>query len=219
MRLTQPVTEEVMVASWLKAEYDSERFSKPISRYLGRHAIDNSFITHPDLTDYEGNAWRRSLLQRNLSRGILKRFPWQSTRWLKLELESREEIGRLYTNPGMVWLSLTEGKRELAVAADFIVRVPKNKDPHSHVLGIQKRIGESDPLEPPILITASDSLDRPVGILEGHLRLVAYYLSDQTSFPLECIVGISPQIASWHHSEDTLESIRNNFMWHGKESA
>lgn len=218
MKLGKPTTQEAMVASWLRAECDSPRFAKPIKNAVARGAIKQTLITNPDLASTDDNAQRLALLRR-VSRDNLRRFPWQSMRWHQLQLESKNEVGQLYTNPGMVWLAISHGTRQLSRAAEFIASIPETHDPHSHVLAIQERIAAGEKLEPPILVTSDAQLTRPLVILEGSLRLVAHYLAESSSLPVSCLVGISPRIESWQHALETLEDIRNNFSQQGKEYA
>ena len=210
MTLGKPVTEATIVASWLKAELDSERFSHLVTRAIKRGGVSEQLIIEPDTNSAEDNARRMQLL-RTARSGQLRRFPWRQTEWFELYIESREELGSLYTPFGDTWLAFTNGERLLSKAATFIASLSPLHNPLKHVVGIHEKIRFGISLEPPILITSERRLSKPFTILEGNVRLVSYYLYTDMAFPLRTYVGISSKIATWAHSGDTLEDIKNAF--------
>lgn len=210
MTLGRPVSQATIVASWLRAELDSKRFAHLITNAIKRGKATEQIILTPDLNSEEENKTRMRLLRLARPR-VIRQFPWRHVEWFELYVENRTELGSLYTPFGDTWLAFTNGERVLSKAADFIQTLAPTHDPLKHVIGIREKITHGIEPEPSILITSDRRLIQPLNILEGNVRCVSYYLYADTAYPLRMYVGISPKIARWAHSGDTLEDIRMAF--------
>src|SRR5688572_2396884 len=157
--ISRDIDEAEVIASWLKAETDSVRFSKLISKALHKTNLGETLISRPNLKNSEENKARKRIIK-IARRNALKKFPWQYVKWYKIEIENKHELGTLYTPFGDTWLSFTYGERTLAKAADFINMLPSTHDPIIHALGVQKRLQQGQPVEPPILVTAAEDFSR-----------------------------------------------------------
>jgi len=215
MKIGKEISEATVIASWLKAESESARFKHLVQKALKKSQLSPALFTQPNLSDTQDNQNRKRLL-RLARHNAIKRFPWRYTIWYELEIESKNELAKLYTPFGDTWLAFTYGERTLAKAAEFIAGLPASHDPLKHVLGTQQELANGRQPEPPILVTTGSALSRPLSIVEGNVRLVSYYLYQYTTYPIRAYVGTSPKFATWAHSMDTLEDIRRAFMKQGK---
>jgi len=216
VRLLEQVPESEIVVSWLRSEIDSPRFSEKYIKAMGQSGLDKSLVLDPDLSNKTSNKARKTLLVEG-SRNILQGFPWESTDWWQIAIETREELSNLYTIFGATWLAFTDGRRRLELAADFIASLPQTHDPHKHTSEIQAKMRAGEKIEPGILVTSAADLSQPLAILEGNVRSIAFFLSDDTTYPLNYYVGISEKVSNWGHCLDTLEDIRQAFKEQGKE--
>jgi hypothetical protein len=62
MRLLRAASEDDMVAAFLAAEINSERYGAQISEILGRLGQARSILDQPDISDQHANAVRRKVL-------------------------------------------------------------------------------------------------------------------------------------------------------------
>jgi hypothetical protein len=210
MKLLEQVDEPTVILSWLRAETASVRFRHWLEKALNRSGLKLGLINNADLGNSKENKTRKQLFL--LARGKATRhFPWQATTWHEAEISNMEDLGNLYTPFGDTWLAFTAGMRRLAIAADFVKDLPATHDPMSHAIGVQAAVKAGSDLEPPILITSLKDLSKPLCILEGNVRSLAYYLDKDTKFPIRCYIGISKEVSNWNHALETFEDIRNKF--------
>jgi hypothetical protein len=188
-----------MVAAFLRAEIDGDRWSSWIVQGLAAHGWPESLIRTPDLTDAAANAHRSWLL--NVYRGwarddLLFRGLPPDVAWHDAELDRADVAAALGANVEP-WIALSSGSRRFgdmaaAVRAGGLTGDPA--DTADRASRIADRYRAREDLERPILVARSEA-DVPIGV-EGHTRLVGWLLADRTE-PLPIIVGLSPKISAW----------------------
>lgn len=199
MKILDSVTEDVIVAEFLRGEITSERFGRTITRQLEEAGLDNKVVELPDTTDTRENALRRALL--NAVRGYGSRiglfdgFP-TDVEWHSALLGRDEILNVRYINYSY-WIEITAGSRLPGDAA-------KNISEGREVFGesndrfvkaaeaVKRNIGF------PPLILVTHNLDSPAVVLEGHLRLTGYTLAWEYLPPEVAVyIGVSASMTDW----------------------
>jgi hypothetical protein len=198
MRVLRPISEDEMIAVFLRAELDSGRYGETLHRFLARDGRGTDVLRRPELEDPDANRYRRGLLEeyRAYERrdGLFGGFPRQVD-WFRAMLSREEVPDVLYINWDW-WLTISDGTRRPRVAAR---KIRDGLVPGSTV-------EEHEPLaaalldtpRPVELIVATTSEHSPLVVVEGHFRLTAYalfpeYLPDE----LEILLGVSDEMAEW----------------------
>jgi hypothetical protein len=195
MRLLHPVSEDEVVAVFLRGELDSSRYGEKLSAILARDGRDLRVLRSPDLGDAETNAYRRQLLDeyRAYERrdGLFLGFP-QAVEWFRAALERDEVLDILFIN-WKWWLELSGGTRRPRDAASRIRA--------GEVAGVTA--DEDEPLAQasatqPELIAATTPAHSPLVLVEGHFRLTAYALfPEYVPEELEILLGVSDEMGDW----------------------
>jgi hypothetical protein len=199
MRYIKATTEDDMVASFLKAEISSTRYSKKILGLLRRDGVDRKVIEYPDLDNHYENLYRIRLLgdfrgykqQRDHFKGFPDNISWQRVTLNREELAKVQYINYLY------WIAISNGSRLPIVAAKNILAGKKvfgeSTKGFLEIAQLQKNWETI-----PELILVGKNADSRLVLLEGHVRLTVYFLVPE-SIPdeLNVIMGISPNIAQW----------------------
>lgn len=199
MRHLGKLSEAEMVAAFLRGEIVSDRFGAKILELLQRDGRNRTVVESPDLTNAADNAYRRQLLGDfrgyGQNRDHFENFPSDVT-WHRYAL-SREELGRVRYIDYSYWNELSGGSRLPADAARNVrggkVVFGQTSERYWNMVRALER-GVKFP-EPIFVGTIPES---PLVILEGHMRLTAYFLSpEHLPDELAAIVGFSPAIAKW----------------------
>ncbi len=187
-----------MIATFLRAELDSERWGETVRDALGRHGADVSVVTSPVL-DADENALRRRILDETRGygarEGLFAGFPddvsWQRVRLTRAELSAVRYIAYDY------WVELSGGSRRPADAAERIrsdIRVfgVANDGFFEAAEAVRARARW-----PELILVSAVAAGGDV-VLEGHVRLTACALAPE-AVPAETEVlrGFSPRIAEW----------------------
>lgn len=199
MRCLASISEDEMVAVFLKTEITSARFGAAIVTVLARDNKEQTIITHPCLHDADENLYRRSVLgeTRGYRRdaGLFVGFP-DDVSWHHAIAEGADLVECRYVNYDY-WVELSGGSRRVTDGAEHIRRgIEVFRVPNDGFWQATGAIEAGVPLMPPILV--GKNAQSPLVILEGHVRLTAYCLQPG-GLPdaLPVIVGYSPEIARW----------------------
>jgi hypothetical protein len=99
MRIVSAAGEDEVVAAFLRAEVESDRFGPPIAEILDRRRLDRSLLARPDLGDAAANAARRDVLGEHrgwgLGEGMFGGFPEQ-VHWWRAALTPEEVLSIRY---------------------------------------------------------------------------------------------------------------------------
>lgn len=204
---TQPVSQDVVICEWIRAESASKRF---------KHYYQGG---EPDLLSEDMRPEERLELLQKRRKGFPRRFPWHFVQWHEYLIQSKQELGKLRTCKGMTWLALTNGDRLIATAAKTIASQDKALDPHIHVNTIINDIDHGKKLPKMIGFLPEPDAAHPI-LLEGHARAVSYYISSRATYPLTMFVATSTttKLMEWDNGLN-IHEIRDNFLHHGKEQA
>ena len=194
MRLLEAITENEMVAVFLKTEINSVRYSADILALLRRDEMSRRIIDMPDIRNQEENAYRIRLLGdfRGYKQGrdLFLSFP-DDVSWYRAML-SREELDRVRYIDYSYWNELSGGSRLPADAATNI-RAGKVVFGQSTqgFLNLARELQQGAKFPELILTGVSPTSD--LVALEGHVRLTTYFLAPHCiPDELQVIVGFSP---------------------------
>jgi hypothetical protein len=198
MRLLHRVSEDEVIAVFLRGELDSDRYGEKLRELLGRDGLDVELLRRPNLANAVENSYRLRLLDEHRAyerrEGLFLDFP-QRVAWSRAAV-SRDEVLDILFIDWDWWLTLSGGSRLPRDAARRI------KD--GEVAGVSAE--EHEPLaaafrtgpRPPELIAVTAPGDSPLVLVEGHVRLTAYALfPDYLPQELEILVGVSDEITKW----------------------
>jgi hypothetical protein len=199
LRSVRRATEDEVVASFLRAEIDSERHHAAILRRLQTDQRSRSIVDSPDLSDPDENAYRRLLLARvrgwGRGEGMFEGFP-EHVEWAFVAL-TRDELAQVRYINWDWWLEHSGGTR---LATEYARRIHAGEfadDPEAELRPIADRLREGPPL--PSLIAVRDA-KRPdyLVLVEGHVRLTAFFLFPEVlTEELELFLGTAVGLDSW----------------------
>ncbi|HEX5116842.1 MAG TPA: hypothetical protein VFW65_16745 [Pseudonocardiaceae bacterium] len=196
MRVLGGISEDEMVACFLRGELTSRRFGADVRSQLVALGRPERLLTEPDLSDAEDNAARRAVLAATRGYGedreLFRDFPARVT-WVRAVL-SAGELARVRYMDYSYWEELSGGSRLPADAARRIRAGYRAFDvPNDRFESAARALAAGERFAPLILV--GDVLDELV-CLEGHLRLTGHALA---GFPtdVECLVGTAPTMRRW----------------------
>ena len=181
-----------MIAVYLKAEIESERFASYIIALLQRDGLSRAIVDAPDLANGEENAIRKRLLD-GYRAHVFEELP-AHTAWYRAMLTRAEIAGLRYIDYSY-WNELSDHTRSPCVAAETI-RAGREiyGEGTEGFLDTAQAVREGAHFVELIVVGASP--DAPLTVFEGHLRLTAYVLAlDYLPDELEVIVGFAPECA------------------------
>lgn len=196
MRILGAISEDEMVACFLRGELTSRRFGADIRSQLVALGQPDRLLAHPDLADVDANAARRAVLAATRGYGenreLFHDFP-ADVSWVSAVL-SADELARVRYMDYSYWAELSGGSRLPADAARRIRAGLRAFDvPNDRFETAARAIAAGERFSPLILV--GEGLDELV-CLEGHLRLTGHALA---GFPIdvECLVGTAPTMGRW----------------------
>jgi hypothetical protein len=198
IRILDRVSEPEVIASFLRGELASDRWSGVLGELLAADRRSPSVVTSPDWDDPDENAYRDDLLDRHRAwlqrEGLFGGFP-HDVEWFRAALSRERVLSVLYIDWDW-WLRISGGTRSPVEAAR---RIRNGEIPGSTAEWhepIASRLRSEDP--PPELIVVSMPDLLKLVLLEGHVRLTAYalfpeYLPDC----LDVYLGVSDEMERW----------------------
>ncbi len=205
MQLLRAITEDEMIAVFLQTEIHSVRYGPQLTVLLERDGQDRHLLERPDLSDPEENAYRRQLLGdfRGYDRQVelFERFP-EDVVWYRAILSGDELMQVRYIDYSY-WNELSGGTSLPLDAAQTIRSgITIFDQSNDHFLRMAEDLWQGA-LFPPLILTALSESSSPRVVLEGHNRLTAYALA-QESIPaeIEVLIGFSPGFSPWWADSD-----------------
>jgi hypothetical protein len=187
MRLLHPISEDEMIAVFLRGELESERFAEKLGGLLARDCVE--FDTADD-------AYRRRLLDEHRAyerrEGLFLGFP-REVDWFRAALARDEMLDILFIDWSW-WLELSGGTRSPREAARRIRA--------GELTGMTAAV-TADEHEPYLdsaseLIAATTLSYERLVLVEGHVRLTAYALfPERVPEGLEILLGVSEEMPNW----------------------
>jgi len=180
VRLGERVDLAVVVAAFLHAELDSDRFGAELRAALARAGADETLVTAADLDDRAANERRRTVL--GDYRGDYLGTVLDDLSWRRAELEPREVL-EIHFIAWDYWLDITGGSRLPGDAAARL-RAEGERPTHTRVAG-------------PLIVVRAGPGERLV-VVEGHVRLTALAMSPETiPVDVEILLGEGESVRRW----------------------
>lgn len=199
MRLLERVADDEMIAAFLQAEIDSERFGRDVRSCLRPFGRGVSILRTPDTTNSVENGIRREILAsfRGYGRNayLFPGFP-ANVIWWRAHLSVTYLLEVSYcTHPE--WTGLSGGTRKVTDGA-AAVRDGDESENARLIRAIAAAIERGKPQAPLILVGKTES--GPFVALEGHKRLTAYALTTEfIPSGVDVFVGLSEDIGGWRY--------------------
>ena len=192
MRLLQPITENDMIAVFLRTEIASQRFGGDIAALLARDGVGREIVDAPDITRAEDNAYRRRLLggyRAYVVDGLPPGASWHRA------LLSREEVAQVRYIDYSYWNEISGGSRLPADAAP-VIRAGREIYGQSTAGFLYLAQALRGGARFPELIVVGAAPGARLTLLEGHARLTAYALAPEClPEELEVIAGFAPEFS------------------------
>ena len=186
LRVLRRVTEDEVIADFLKSEFD-----RPLFREY--HTLMRDIVYRPNLEDADENAKRRALLFiRHFA--LWKELP-SDTEWFEVELRE-SDLERIRVFPRAQWPNLAPKTLSILDVAD---RMRKRSEVetsqfHSKIANIGERLQHPDDNLGSVLLIGINETE-PLTILDGNHRLVASMLTTPRSTDkLRLLCGFSPRM-------------------------
>lgn len=187
IRLLHPLTEEEVIAEFLRSEFHHPEFKEYRSEF-------NRLVLQPDLSSSRENALRRALLF--LRRGPMWRELPTDTKWFEVELKA-EDLVRIRFFPRAQWRRIAQGNFYLLDVVERI-RLKLEDAVNDDFFRKLRLLSDSLPenlVNPTVLLIGVDEKG-PLTILDGNHRMAAAILSQSpaTLGELHFICGFSPEM-------------------------
>jgi hypothetical protein len=187
MRLLHPITEDEMIAVFLRGELDSGRYGGELRGLLAR---DGQQLADAD------DAYRRQLLDEHRAyerrEGLFGGFP-RHVDWFRAVLSRDEVLDILFINWSW-WLDLSGGTRRPLEAARRI----RAGELTGMTAGVTAEEHEPYLDSTSELIAVTTPAQTKLVLVEGHVRLTAYALFPQrVPDRLEILLGVSDEMPKW----------------------
>ncbi len=187
IRLLRPLTEEEVIAEFLRSEFHHPEFKEYRSEF-------NRLVMQPDLSSSRENALRRALLF--LRRGPMWRELPAETKWFEVDLKA-EDLARMRFFPRAQWRRIAQGNFYLMDVVERI-RMKLEDAVDDDFFRKLRLLSDSLPenlVNPTVLLIGVDERG-PLTILDGNHRMAAAILSQSsaTLAELHFICGFSPEM-------------------------
>jgi len=210
LRLLRPLTEEEVIAEFLRSEFHHPEFKDYREEF-------EHLVSHPDLASARENALRRALLF--LRRGAMWRELPNNTQWYEVQLAS-EDLARIRFFPRAQWRRVAQGNFYLM---DVIGRIRQKLSESSDneffcKLRDLSRSLQQNLVNPTVLLIGVDDKG-PLTILDGNHRMAAAMLNGPaiTLGRMQFICGFSPDMirCCWYYTNvNTLLRYLKNLVRH-----
>ncbi len=199
MKIIKEISEDEMIAVFLKMEIDSKRFGDRYTAQLEKDKRSREIVDFPDLSGKKDNEYRKFLLK--VARGygsnkfLFVNFP-SDVRWFKAKV-TREDLKKVKYIKYSYWVKVSDETRKAEAAAETIRR---GEEIFGQKNGIYWETAEAikSGAKLPEMIFVSENKNSQLVLLEGHMRLTSYFLvPEYIPKELGCIVGFSDNISEW----------------------
>lgn len=186
VRLLQPVSEDAVIAEFLKSDFYRSAFRE-------YHESLKGIVMNPNLEDAQENAIRRALL-------FIRHLPlWQElpigTEWYEVEV-TEADLDQISVFPRAQWRKLANGNFSIQLITSAMLNRQNLVDQPflAKIASIGKEYRKEDPgFGAVILIGVTEN--EPMTILDGNHRLVAAILESPSGLgKIRFICGLSPRM-------------------------
>ena len=194
MQHLHPIPAAEMVAAFLRAEFASPRFEPIILAKLERDGRDRRLIEQPDLANPADNEYRAQVLGEHRGYGrdedVFTSVP-PAVRWYRGQA-TKSDLAQVRYIDYDYWTELSGGSR---LAVDAAERIRQGIEAFHVGNGAYWYLAEAlkGGASFPELILVGVDESGPHALLEGHVRLTAYFLAPECiPSRLSVIVGYAP---------------------------
>jgi len=195
MQKIADITEDEVIALFLKTEINSDRFKKYILDILVRDGRNREIMDSPDTSNKEDNKYRAAVLGETRGYGqnkwLFNGFP-SDVKWLRAQL-TKEELKKAKL---IKYDSKSTNSRKPEEVAEKI-RQDEEVPGQNRELILKAVQAMNDGVQFPEMILVTKNNTSELVVLEGHLRMIAYQLSKKFPDSIEVILGLSPELDNW----------------------
>jgi len=199
MRVIESANEDVVIAEFLRGEWQSTRFAGKLKKIVSKLDLAPTLIQRPNVADAGENKWRRLVMAQfrgwGVGKELFEHFP-KNVVWHEVEL-TKKDVSDLYTIDYSYWNEMSGDSRRVSDVAEAVRRgqlvfgVPNNNFLSAAETwatnGIKARI-----------ILVGKTLHGPFVVLEGHVRAVGFVLAGNHAPPLiRAYAGVSSKLDRW----------------------
>jgi O-antigen/teichoic acid export membrane protein len=194
LRLIRRVSEDEVIAEFLKSDFDN-----PVFRDY-RIAM-REIVSKPNFDDENENAKRRALLFiRHLA--LWKEIP-PGTDWYEIEV-NESDLDHIRVFPRAQWRKLARGNFSITEVAENLYESRQSLEAHflSKIASIRDELGRDESEFGSVILIGLDE-NKPLAILDGNHRLVAAVLASPRKLKkLKFICGLSPRMTEccWYNT-------------------
>ena len=201
METVSEISENEMVATFLRAEIESPRFQEPILNHLKHDGRSRALVDEPDLANVADNAYRKELLTEHRGYGrnhdVFYGFP-NEVGWARAVL-TREELDDVKYLNYDYWVELSGGSR-LVVDGARSVRACKVvfRVPNTGFWRMAETVRQGVTFLEPIAVSVNGTLV----LIDGHTRMTGYVLAEEASpNRIPILAGFFPGFAAWDEND------------------
>ncbi|RJO60115.1 hypothetical protein C4544_07200 [candidate division WS5 bacterium] len=210
LKIVKPITEDEMIAVFLKAEIVSKRFGKRVLDAVKDESVSRIIIDKPDLEDNQENRKRRKVLAAarcyGENKALFSGFP-NDVKWYRAVITG-EGLKKVKYIPEDYWVNISKGTRLPKVAVETIKSGEEIfRQKNNAFWEVAKTVKKGIRL--PELILVGINVDSMLVVIEGHLRITGYVFdSEHTPQNLEVIIGLSEHMTEWWAYLDRIRKLR-----------
>jgi hypothetical protein len=199
MKKVRDISEDEMIATFLKGEINSSRFGHHIHERLERDDKGRDIIDDPDLNNSTDNEYRKNILKEYRGFGdnkhLFEGFP-DNIKWERVVLP-KDDLKRIKYIDYDYWIELSQGTRYVKDAVSTIKQGKEiYKVSNQGFLDAAEAVRKGT-IFPDVILVSTGKMGDLV-VIEGHARLTAYLLAiDKMPNEIEAIVGYSTDIVNW----------------------
>lgn len=199
MEILEQISEDQVIAEFLKGEINSKRFGKKILRILDQDNRVHSVILNPNFNNEQDNLYRRILLGKTRGYGknreMFQNFP-KDVIWSRALFHKRDLAKVKYINYSY-WKEISNNTRLPREAAKKIIKGEKTFDVSNELFFDILSLIEQKERFTRMIFVARNRKSRVV-ILEGHARLTAYFIAPEyIPKSMEVFIGFSDEMPKW----------------------
>jgi hypothetical protein len=197
VKILNQVQEDEVIAEFLLAEINSDRFKEGILNALRDH--DLNLLIKPNLNDQTENKIRRDILGQTRGYGrntdLFENFP-KEVKWYKALFKKQDLKEVMYINYSY-WNELSSNTRlPLQASKNIMNQIEVYEISNQGFLDINLVLKNGKVF--PRLIFVSMNENSRIVVLEGHARLTAYFIeSEYIPDELEVLIGYSEKFSEW----------------------
>lgn len=194
MKILKKISENEMIAEFLKGEIKSKRFGKDITGALEKEKKSKNIIIGPNLNNKRENTFRKKLLFK-VRKEFFEGFP-ADIRWYEAIIQ-KQELKKVKYIDFSYWNKLSDETRLPIRAAKNVKAGIKIFDvSNKGFFEIQSEIKKGKKM--PLMIFIAQNKKSQIVILEGHARLTAYFLNEKyIPKEMKIIIGYSGKLTEW----------------------